>query len=171
MNPEQEELIESLNDLAYNYAQAKWDYPELHKAWRSMCANNSVDMIVDLWRGKQGFINFIEDVKESFTDTSCKLKRKNLALPFSLHNVHWVLPKNKRKKQIVPMVTLNVASLKEKYVTQQEKEERINFLFNLSMKETLTPSEELELQILTDSLITGEINVPVTEVPTKYTDI
>lgn len=170
------ELILSMEELSYTYEQAKKDYPYLHKAWRSMCANNPADSITPMWRGREGFINFIEDTSKlpnaPSMEVKSKLKRKDTRLQFSLANIYWSIPKNiARIQSSAPPIKLDIEELKQKYTTKEEKEERINLLFHLSIGDTLTPSEELELQILTDSLITGEINVPIQETLTKYTDI
>lgn len=162
----------NLENIDTKLQSLRQQYPTIYTAWRSMCGNNTVDIITPKWRGKLGCVQFIIDTCSSYVD-GAKLKRRDSRLPFSPANVYWKLPINKERimKKQVHAITFDLEELASKYPTQESREERINELFSASLTEHFTPSMQLELEILTDSLITGEINVPIKEAVTKYTDI
>lgn len=154
----------------------KTQYPEYYKAWKSMLSNYGKESITVFWRGTMGLMLFIEETSAipnapsstlQYAD-SVKLKRIDNEKLFSIFNVSWVLSKVvERKLEKEEKILLysqqsqqsqpspdNIVT-KTPFRRIEDKEERLEELFTKSMDKTLSLTEEIELNLLSEIVVSS----------------
>ena len=189
--PDPDIFTPDLESAAEKMVQIKLDYPQYHRAWKSMISTYGVDMVSLDWRGTLGLMRFIEDTAalENNPDAipGVKLKRFYTAAMFSPDNVYWKISNKDKARMIAstqaraynpnvvptPSVlatsVLNISTLKQQYPDQSSMETRMEELFTRSMNHVLSPTEQAEFDIL-GKLVVGEELTPPQHTP-KCEDI